>query len=128
MVAAGILVTSLILYVFIVNESSHVLSHTTRSARADPVRLALPLLLASVLLAAGASPAAAQCAMCKAAIEGSTDGAVGAQFNRAILVLMAAPYLVMGTFGVVLFRERLRRAARRLLGRRGAASAPAGPR
>ena len=30
MVAAGILVTSLILYVFIVNESSHVLSHSTR--------------------------------------------------------------------------------------------------
>ena len=30
MVAAGILVTSLILYLFIVNESSHVLSHTVR--------------------------------------------------------------------------------------------------
>ena len=30
MVAAGILVTSLILYLFITNESSHVLSHTTR--------------------------------------------------------------------------------------------------
>ena len=30
MVAAGILVTSLILYVFIVNESSHVLSHSVR--------------------------------------------------------------------------------------------------
>ena len=90
------------------------------------MRLAPALLLASVLVAAGVSPAAAQCAMCKAAIEGSTDAAVGAQFNRAILVLMAAPYLLMGTFGVVLFRERLRRAARRLLGRRGGAGAPAG--
>jgi cytochrome c oxidase subunit 4 len=30
MVAAGILVTSLILYLFIANESSHVLSHTIR--------------------------------------------------------------------------------------------------
>ncbi|HEY7510006.1 MAG TPA: cytochrome C oxidase subunit IV family protein, partial [Vicinamibacteria bacterium] len=30
MVAGGILVTSLILYLFIVNESSHVLSHTVR--------------------------------------------------------------------------------------------------
>lgn len=30
MVAAGILVTSLILYLFIVNESSHVLTHTVR--------------------------------------------------------------------------------------------------
>jgi hypothetical protein len=54
--------------------------------------------------------------MCKASLEGSTDG-IGAVFNRAILVMMAGPYLVMGVFGVVLFRERLRGASRRLRSR-----------
>jgi hypothetical protein len=62
------------------------------------------------------SVALAQCAMCKAALEGSTDG-LGAQFNRAILVMLAGPYLVMGVFGVVLFRERLGRATGRMLAR-----------
>ena len=83
------------------------------------MRVATVLLVAAVLAAAGA-PAAAQCSMCKAAIENSTDASVGAQFNRAILVMMAGPYLVMGVFGMVLFRERLRRSAKTLLGRLGA--------
>lgn len=61
-------------------------------------------------------PAAAQCAMCKATLENSAND-LGATFNRAILVMMAAPYLVMGVFGAVFFRERLRDKARRLLAR-----------
>jgi hypothetical protein len=85
-------------------------------------RVTLVALVAGALAFAAVTPAAAQCAMCKAAIEGSTDGNVGAQFNRAILVMMAGPYLVMGAFGVVLFRERLRRGARALLGRLGRAA------
>ena len=75
--------------------------------------MAVGAVLASVLLPAAAF---AQCAMCKASLEGSTDG-IAAVFNRAILVMLAGPYLVMGVFGVVLFRERLRHATRRLLSR-----------
>jgi hypothetical protein len=84
------------------------------------------VLVAAVLLIASGLPVAAQCAMCKAAIEGSTDAGIGAQFNRAILVMMAGPYLVMGVFGALLFRDRLRAAVRRLrlrLSGRGAPSA-----
>ena len=82
------------------------------------------VLLAAVLLIASGLPLAAQCAMCKAAIEGSTDAGVGAQFNRAILVMMAGPYLVMGVFGALLFRDRLRAAARRLRLRLSGRGAP----
>jgi hypothetical protein len=74
-----------------------------------------------VFVAASLEPAAfAQCAMCKASLEGSTDG-LGAVFNRAILVMMAGPYLVMGVFGFVLFRERLRAAVHRWRSRLGRA-------
>ena len=72
--------------------------------------------LLAVVLAAPALPLAAQCAMCKATLESSAD-AVGATFNRAILVMMAGPYLVLGVFGMVFFRERLRGRARGLLAR-----------
>ena len=93
-----------------------------------PSRLAIALVLAVAVLALAGPPLGAQCAMCKAAIEGSTDGSVGAQFNRAILVMMAGPYLVMGVFGAVLFRERLRGAARRLRGRLARAGVRRSPR
>jgi hypothetical protein len=74
--------------------------------------------VAVLALAAAFLPslAFAQCAMCKAALEGSTDG-LGAQFNRAILVMMAGPYLIAGVFGLVFWREPLRDATRRLLSR-----------
>jgi hypothetical protein len=71
--------------------------------------------VAGLLLAAGAPVSVfAQCAMCKATLESSD---LGAQFNNAILVMIAGPYLVMGAFGLVLFRERLRQATRRALSR-----------
>src|SRR5688500_12071960 len=56
----------------------------------------------------------AQCAMCRTALTGSPEGrAIGEQFNRAILLMMAAPYVVIGTVGAVFFRERLRSAIHR---------------
>jgi hypothetical protein len=76
----------------------------------------LLVVIGAVLSSALAPAALAQCAMCKASLEGSTDG-IGAEFNRAILVMLAGPYLVMGVFGVLLFRERLREGGRRLVRR-----------
>jgi hypothetical protein len=84
----------------------------------------IAVVLAALLLVAGGVPLAAQCAMCKAAIEGSTDAGVGARFNHAILVMMAGPYLVMGVFGALLFRDRLGAAARRLRLRLSRGAAP----
>ena len=79
-------------------------------------RLGKGRVVLAVTALAWAFPAAlalAQCAMCKASLEGSADG-IGASFNRAILVMLAGPYLVMGVFGVLLFRQRLREGGRRL--------------
>jgi hypothetical protein len=78
--------------------------------------VALLAAAALVAMAAVAPAALAQCAMCKASLESATDGAA-ARFNQAILVMLAGPYLVMGVFGMVLFRERLRRRARGLVER-----------
>ena len=58
--------------------------------------------------------AAAQCAMCKTALTGSPEGRqMSEQFNRGILVMIGAPYVVFGAVGIALFHERLRAAWRR---------------
>ena len=82
--------------------------------------LAAAALLAG-LVALAASPASAQCVMCKTALTGSPEGrGIGAQFNQAILLMVAAPYLVMGGFLLGVYRGRLRQDARRLGARLGA--------
>ena len=82
--------------------------------------LAAAALLAG-LLALAASPAAAQCVMCKTALTGSPEGrGMGAQFNQAILLMVAAPYVVVGGFLLGVYRGRLRHDARRLAARLGA--------
>jgi hypothetical protein len=73
------------------------------------------LVAAAVLALAWPDAAAAQCAMCKTALTDSPEGrGIGEQFNRAILLLIAAPYVVMGTVGAVVFREHLQSAWKRL--------------
>lgn len=75
-------------------------------------------LAASCLLLALPPEAQAQCAMCRTALTGSPEGrAIGEQFNRAILLMMAAPYVVIGTVGAVFFRVRLRSGLHRLAAR-----------
>jgi hypothetical protein len=52
--------------------------------------------------------------MCKTALTNSAEGRnITEQFNRAILLMIGAPYVVAGAVGVALFRERLRAAWRR---------------
>ena len=69
-------------------------------------------------LAVSAAPAFAQCAMCRASIEGSAEGrGVSTDLNRAILVLFAAPYLVSGTSATFLFRRRIRTFLKKQLSR-----------
>ena len=46
--------------------------------------------------------------MCKTALTNSPEGReIGEQFNKAILLMIGAPYLVFGMVGVVVFRDRL---------------------
>ena len=57
--------------------------------------------------------------MCRTAITNSAEGrSIGEQFNRAILLMIAAPYVVMGTVGAVVFRRPIASAWRARRGRR----------
>ncbi len=65
------------------------------------------LALALLACAAVALPSLAQCAMCRTALTQSPEGrAMASSLNRAILVLMAAPYAVFGTGVLWFFRHR----------------------
>jgi hypothetical protein len=69
------------------------------------MRTLLRLLILAVavgLMLAAADPAFAQCAMCKAAIENSTDAAAASKgLNLAALVLLIPPVSIFaGLFGV----------------------------
>jgi hypothetical protein len=68
------------------------------------------VLVALVALGALLAPDAAdaQCAMCRATLEGAAEGrALGRAFNSAILVMIAAPYLIFGGFAAFLLRRRI---------------------
>jgi hypothetical protein len=68
--------------------------------------LALALLIAPLVLSA--APVMAQCAMCQTALTGSAEGrGMSQEFNRAILVMLCAPYAVFGVVGTVLLRHRI---------------------
>jgi hypothetical protein len=72
----------------------------------------LVLLVAPVLLSA--APLFAQCAMCQTALTGSAEGrGMSQEFNRAILVMLFAPYAVFSVVGTVLLRHRIRAAVHR---------------
>jgi len=78
--------------------------------------LALALLVAPLVLSA--APVKAQCAMCQTALTGSAEGrGMSQEFNRAILVMLCAPYAVFGVVGTVLLRQRIGASLRRERGR-----------
>ena len=63
--------------------------------------------------------------MCKTALENSAEGqAMARQMNNGILIMIAAPYLVFGTVGAVVFRGRI---ASYLRDRRTRGAGPAVP-
>jgi hypothetical protein len=76
-------------------------------SRSAVVRAAASLALLAVIVAA-AGPAAAQCAMCRSVLQQSAEGQrLSEHLNVAILVMFFAPYLVFGSFLVVIFRGRI---------------------
>ena len=57
-------------------------------------------------------PAQAQCSMCVTALENSPEGkGMAASFNRGILFLLAMPYGILGTAGILIFRAHRRKQA-----------------
>lgn len=49
--------------------------------------------------------ALAQCAMCRATLESSTDTAVAEGINNGIVYLMALPYLLVGVVFYAVYRK-----------------------
>ena len=75
-------------------------------------RIVALLLAALAVTAVFYVPALAQCSMCVTALENSPEGkGMAASFNRGILFLLAVPYGILGTVGVVLFRAHRRKQA-----------------
>jgi hypothetical protein len=80
-------------------------------------RLVAPALTLLVVLGA-CSFADAQCAMCRNFLTSSPEGRrMASAFGHGILLMLAAPYLVMGTFAAVFFRQRWQPPLFRFLGR-----------
>jgi hypothetical protein len=68
--------------------------------------LVFGLLVAALVAAAALAPA--QCVMCKAALTDSPEGrAINQTFNRAILLMLVAPYALVGTLMATVFRRPL---------------------
>ena len=68
-------------------------------------RLVFLFALALVLLVLFQVPGSAQCAMCRRALEASPEGqALAGSFRHGILLLMGAPYLMLGATGYAIFR------------------------
>jgi hypothetical protein len=78
-------------------------------------RITALLLAAIALMTLAYVPAQAQCAMCRTALENSPEGrGMAASFNNGILFLLATPYAIFGTVGIVVFRAyRKKKAAAR---------------
>ncbi len=63
-----------------------------------------------------ATPTLAQCSMCRQVIAQSPEAQrMGAELNRAILLMFLAPYLVFASFALVLFRAPIGRRLRHLV-------------
>jgi len=81
-----------------------------------PVRIRAGLVslsIAAFLWVGPVSRASAQCALCRTALESSAEGqAMAAGFNQAILFLLAAPLLLIGS-GAFVFWRAARRGSRR---------------
>ena len=51
-------------------------------------------------------PAEAQCAMCRAVLESEQSGTAAKGINTGIMYLMVFPYLLVGTVGYLVYRNR----------------------
>ena len=79
-------------------------------------RLVLTGVLVLSCLALFGPPALAQCSMCQQVVSQSPEARrIGAELNRAILLMFVAPYLIFTSFALVLFRDPIGRHARRLI-------------
>ena len=77
-----------------------------RTAHLDQYTLAVACLALLGLLAS--TDAAAQCAMCKTALESPEGRQLASAFRRGVLLLLAAPVSTVATIGFLVLRARRR--------------------
>jgi hypothetical protein len=74
-------------------------------------RIAILLVIAFIALEASGF---AQCAMCRTALESSPEGqAIAGGFRKGIVLLLAAPYAILGTISYFAFRAYRKKAAQK---------------
>jgi hypothetical protein len=84
--------------------------------RAHGRRLLFAGLLVFSCLAVLAPPTLAQCSMCQQVVAQSPEARkIGAELNRAILLMFLAPYLIFTSFVLVFFRASIGREVRRVI-------------
>ena len=49
--------------------------------------------------------ASSQCAMCRAQLESMEDNSMAEGINDGIIILMAAPYILVGILGFIIYRK-----------------------
>ena len=75
-------------------------------------RLAAIALLSILAIGMFQTSAEAQCSMCRTALENSPEGqGMAWSFAKGILFLLAIPYALMGTIGIVVYRAHRKRKA-----------------
>ena len=72
-------------------------------------RVAIVLVLAAIILAIAPEPTAAQCAMCRRALESPEGQQLVGALRRGIFVLLAAPFLLFGVVATLAVRSQRRR-------------------
>jgi hypothetical protein len=72
-------------------------------------RAAVAFAVVVLLMAFWAEPAAAQCAMCRRALQSPEGQRMVAAFRSGILVLLAAPFSLVGVIAALVVRMQRRR-------------------
>lgn len=79
----------------------------TRTFLMQKLKGSFIILLLCLLFFTQATPASAQCPMCKASVESNLarGETKGAGLNKGILFLLIIPYLAAGTLGFIFYRN-----------------------
>ena len=72
-------------------------------------RLSYKKLLVFLFALVTTLPVDAQCAMCRAQLESMDDNSMAEGINNGIIVLMAAPYILVGIVGFVIYNKFIKK-------------------
>ena len=77
-------------------------------------KLLTPVLFITFMGLSESSAFAQGCSMCRAALESSAEGRlVASSFAHGILLMLVLPYLLLGIFGIILYRAYRKKSKQR---------------